>query len=49
MVRPKIVKNSSRGPKKNSRPTASDERRWARKKETLDKYAKLRQQESRIL
>jgi hypothetical protein len=48
MVRSKRVKNSSRGPKKYSKPTASDERRWARRRETLEKYARLRQQEARV-
>jgi hypothetical protein len=42
MVRPKRI----RTPK--SRPSPSDERRWAQRRSTLEKYAKIRQQEAMI-
>lgn len=40
MVRPKKVKEI-----KCHGPTASEQRRWARKKETLEKFDRMRRQE----
>jgi len=43
MVRPKKVREI-----KCHGPTASEQKRWARKKETLEKFERMRRQEGRV-
>jgi hypothetical protein len=46
MVRPKKVRDPNWRKKKFGEPTASEERRWARRRATLEKFEKLRRHES---
>jgi len=45
MVRPKKVRDPNWRKKKFGEPTTSERRRWSRRKETLEKFERLRQQE----
>jgi hypothetical protein len=44
MVRPKKVRDSNWRKKKPGEPTASEQRKWARRRETLEKFEKMRLQ-----
>jgi len=49
MVRPKKVRDPNWRKKKFGEPTASEERRWARRRATLEKFEKLRRQQTMVL
>jgi len=48
-VRPKKDRDPNWRKKKFGEPTASEQRRWARRKETLKKFERLRRQEALLV